>query len=556
MFWHAHCVSPDMRGSTRSPEQDRYCAERKMPDMGANNDHVANTGREPVVALTGITKRFGAFTANDGVDLSVQPGEVHALLGENGAGKSTLVKILYGLLQPDAGQIRRHGKLMRFQSPAEARASGVGMVFQHFSLFDTMSVLENIALGCDGEQANRSLRERVVKIAAEYGLGIDCNRMVWSLSAGERQRIEILRCLLQEPDLIILDEPTSVLTPAESEALFLTLQKLKGRGTSVLFISHKLDEIRQHCSKATILRQGKVVAICDPRLETAKSLAGLMVGETLREIVPKPHRSGEAVLELEGVSTRAEDEHAVQLQDLTLSVHAGEIVAIAGIAGNGQSELFACISGESGAPHAGSVSIGGHDVLLSTINERRRLGAVFVPEERLGHAAVPAGRLSANLVLTWHAVGGIVRANMIDWRKVERKTAGIVAEFDVRSSAPNPESRRLSGGNLQKFVVGRDLTLKPKLIVVNQPSWGIDAAAATAIRQALLDCATAGAAVLVISQDLDEILDLADRIAVITAGHLSMAVKKSETDRERIGLLMTGSPDLSHATGQGSVDAA
>ena len=494
----------------------------------------------PLVALCGITKRFGSFAANDAVDLTIGHGEVHALLGENGAGKSTLVKILYGLLQPDEGEIRLRGSTIKLASPAEARQRGIGMVFQHFSLFNAMSVLENIALGCDGKRADAALRARVTQIAAEYGLGVDCDRMVWSLSAGERQRIEILRCLLQEPDLIVLDEPTSVLTPAESEALFGTLKTLTDRGTSILLISHKLDEVRQHCSTATILRHGKVVARCDPRTETARTLAALMVGQTLREIVAKPHAVGAPMLEIVSVSTMPADEHSVAVTDISLSVQAGEIVAVAGIAGNGQSELFACISGESDKPDAGSVLIAGTDASSLAINARRNLGAVFVPEERLGHAAVPGGRLSANLCLTWHAVNGIARGSLIDWRSVEAKTSEVMSAFDVRCSAANPEARRLSGGNLQKFVVGRDLALTPRLIVVNQPSWGIDAAAATAIRQALLDCAAQGAAILVISQDLDEILEIADRIAVIAGGRLSVPVRASLTNREEIGLLMTG----------------
>ena len=494
----------------------------------------------PLVALRDITKRFGSFAANDAVDLFIGHGEVHALLGENGAGKSTLVKILYGLLQPDEGTIGLRGKTIKLASPAEARRNGIGMVFQHFSLFNAMSVLENIALGCDGKRADAALRARVAKIAADYSLGVDCDRMVWSLSAGERQRIEILRCLLQEPDLIVLDEPTSVLTPSESEALFDTLKTLTSRGTSILLISHKLDEVRRHCSTATILRHGKVVARCDPRTETARTLAALMVGESLREIVAKPHAVGVPMLELNGVSTMPADAHSTPLHDVSITVQAGEIVAIAGIAGNGQSELFACISGESDRPDRGSVLIVGQDVSSLSINARRNLRAVFVPEERLGHAAVPCGRLSANLALTWHAVDTIARGQLIDWRAVEARTGEIMTAFDVRSSAHNPEARRLSGGNLQKFVVGRDLTLKPRLIVIDQPSWGIDAAAATAIRQALLDCAAQGAAILVISQDLDEILEIADRIAVIAAGRLSSPVRASLTNREEIGLLMTG----------------
>ena len=496
----------------------------------------------PVVALEGVTKRFGAFAANRGVTLAVGRGEVHALLGENGAGKSTLVKMLYGLLAPDEGVITIDGAPVTLQSPAEARRLGVGMVFQHFSLFDDLTALENIALGLDGEGATGALAARVETLSRDFGLVIDPRRPVWSLSAGEKQRIEIARCLLQNPRLIILDEPTSVLTPGESDALFATLRRLVAEGASVLFISHKLDEVRQHCTAATILRQGEVVARCDPRAETPASLARLMVGEAIGEVATAAaHRVGAPMLQARRVSTRPTDTHGVALDGVDLVVHAGEIVAVAGVAGNGQSELFGVLSGEDGPPEVGDVMIAGEDVTRQPINARRALGAAFTPEERLGHAGVGTATLPETLLLSWHWSDAVSRAGVIRWGAARRIAGEVVRRFDVRSSRPDPIAGRLSGGNLQKFVIGRELTRKPRLIVVNQPTWGIDAAAARAVRQALVDLAAEGVAILVISQDLDEVYEIADRIAVIAAGRLTPAWPRADAGRERVGMAMTAS---------------
>jgi general nucleoside transport system ATP-binding protein len=503
----------------------------------------------PLVALEGITKRFGTFVANDHVNLTVRPGEIHALLGENGAGKSTLVKILYGLLSPDAGSITLDGRPVTFASPTEARRAGIGMVFQHFSLFESMSVLENIALGMDGQRADAALRERVTKLAHEYGLSIEPGRPVWSLSAGERQRIEILRCLIQDPRLIVLDEPTSVLTPAESDALFETLRRLAGNGAGVLFISHKLDEVREHCGAATILRQGKMVATCDPRRETARSLARLMVGEAVAEVRATSHTAGETVLDMQYFSIAAPDQHGTALRAISLTVRAGEIVAIGGIAGNGQAELFAALSGEHQGKATANFRLLGQNAAGLDIDARRALGAAFVPEDRLGHAAVPNATLSANLLLSWHRLAGMARGPLLNWGAARRQLEGLRKAFDVRAAGRDPMARQLSGGNLQKFVMGREMMRKPRLLVINQPTWGIDAAAASALRQGLIDLATSGTAIVVISQDLDEILEIGDRIAVLASGRLSPLMNRRETTRAVLGELMTqaGAGQVPHA---------
>lgn len=510
---------------------------------------------EALVSLSGITKRFGALCANDSVDLEVGRGEIHALLGENGAGKSTLVKILYGLLEPDAGEIRIEGKPVNLPNPQAARAHGIGMVFQHFSLFEDFTALENIAIPLEGAVAGRLLREAVSERAARFGLAIDLDRPVHTLSAGERQRIEILRALMQEPKLLILDEPTSVLTPSEAESLFKALDVLKSEGAGILFISHKLEEVRRLCSRATILRAGKRVASADPRITSARELATLMVGEGVADIrAASGHARGEAMLTCKTLSVRPDTIHGVTLKEISLDVKAGEIVGIAGVAGNGQSEFFAAISGEGGVVTQGAIRIGRIDATRADINARRRAGAAYVPEARLGQATLPTGRLSDNIVLSWHAtedIGGM----FLNSERLLATSRDIMRKFDVRAPLPDPEARQLSGGNLQKYVVGREVLRKPGLLVVDQPTWGVDARAAAHIRQTLIDLAADGVAILVITQDLDEAFELADRIGVMNEGRLSTPLPIGETSREAVGLLMTHSDAHHHKAQETKVPA-
>jgi simple sugar transport system ATP-binding protein len=500
-----------------------------------------------------IVKVFGDLKANDDVSLRIVAGEIHALLGENGAGKSTLVKIIYGALQPNAGELLWNGRAVTIPNPAAARTLGIGMVFQHFSLFEALSVAENIALALPpGEFDIAKLSARISTISRQYGLPLEPSATVADLSVGERQRIEIVRCLLQEPKLLIMDEPTAVLTPQEADQLFLVLERLAREGCAVLYISHRLEEVKRLCHAATILRHGKVVANVDPRRETAASLARLMVGADIHVVRPaRRNAQGDVRLRLSNLSLPAEGPFAVPLKNISLEVRAGEIVAIAGVAGNGQSELFDAVSGERILSQTEELVIDGKACGRDTITARRRRGAAFVPEERLGHGAVPAFRLSENVVLTRHSSDtGLVRAGIVQFHDAERINARVSADFDVRKAKPDPEARSLSGGNLQKFVLGRELDRKPSVLVVNQPTWGVDAGAAAVIRQALVDLATAGSAVLVISQDLDEIFEIADRIAVISRGELSEAHPASEMTPEKIGLLMAGAHEVketSHA---------
>lgn len=498
---------------------------------------------EALIEAIGITKLFGTFKANDGVNLSIRPGEIHALLGENGAGKSTLVKMLYGSLQPSAGEIRWKGEAVRIASPSAARKLGIGMVFQHFSLFDALTVTENIALALSDRRDLKALAVEIQRVSAEFGLPLDPAARIVDLSVGERQRVEIVRCLLQEPDLLIMDEPTSVLTPQEADQLFVTLDRLTERGCAVLYISHRLEEVRAICHHATILRLGRIVGECNPQKETASALAGLMVGQDVHVISADtpPPTNARVRLQLRALSLPAPGPFATALKDISLDIRVGEIVGIAGIAGNGQSELFDALSGERRAHEGGAVTLDGKPVGRLGITARRRLGAAFVPEERIGHGALPRLSLSDNVLLTRHATGdALQRIGIIVFSAMRVLAERISRSFDVRKSVVDPEAGALSGGNLQKFIVGREIDRHPSVLVVSQPTWGVDAGAAALIRQALIDLARSGSAVLVISQDLDEIFEIADRIAVISRGHLSDPQPARALTREDIGLMMAG----------------
>lgn len=500
----------------------------------------------PLLDVRGLTKIFGELRACDGVDLSIAKGEIHALLGENGAGKSTLVKMLFGSLEPNAGEIRWKGKAVTIRSPGEARALGIGMVFQHFSLFEALTAAENIALSLDRETPIATIAEKARALSEAYGLPLDPYALVGDLSVGERQRIEIIRCLLQEPELIILDEPTSVLTPQEADKLFVTLERLRGEGKSILYISHRLEEVKRLCDRATVLRHGKVVNHCDPQKETAASLANMMVGTEVKSAERTPGvaaTDGDILIEIRNLDRPPATPFSIPLREVSLNVRAGEVIGIAGVAGNGQGEFFEAISGEVLQPDASTVRFRGQDAGRMSITGRRMLGVGFVPEERLGHGAVPEMKLSENLLLSRHATDsgaflgplGVVKSETI------ASTAKRISELmDVRKSAEDPEASALSGGNLQKYIIGRELDRQPSVLIVNQPTWGVDAGAAARIRQSLIEMARNGSAVLVISQDLDELFEICDAIAVMHNGQLSKPLPIQDATFEKIGLLMGG----------------
>ncbi len=495
----------------------------------------------PRLELRGISKSFPGTKANDNVDFTVLPGEIHALLGENGAGKSTLVKIIYGVLRADAGDILWDSQPVEIQTPKAARALGIGMVFQHFSLFEALTVAENIELGMDDPGDRRTLHARISALAEQYNLPLEPGRHVHTLSVGEKQRIEIIRALLQDPKLLIMDEPTSVLTPQEAEALLGTLRRLADEGRSILYISHKLEEVIALCHRATILRGGKVVADCDPAKESPRSMAELMIGTRLTP--PKRtaiEAAGPERLVIEHLSAEPPDQFGTALRNIGLTVRGGEIVGIAGVAGNGQNELMAFLSGEQRAPAAEMIRIGGTPAGLLGPNRRRDLSAAFVPEERIGHAAVPDMSLVENAVLTGHRTAGFVSRGFMLLRLAGQFAQRVCDGFKVRHPGIQHAAGSLSGGNLQKYVIGREIQQEPKLLVAMQPTWGVDSGAAAAIQQALIDLAGRGAAVLVISQDLDELLAISHRIAVLYSGRLSPPRPTDQFTIEEIGLLMAG----------------
>jgi general nucleoside transport system ATP-binding protein len=487
--------------------------------------------------LAGITKQYPAVRANDDVSLRVAPGQIHAVLGENGAGKSTLMKIIYGAVQPDAGEVRWNGQPVRIANPQQARQLGIAMVFQHFSLFDTLSAAENIWLGLDKSLPLPQVTERIRGVSKEYGIEVDPLRPVHTLSVGERQRVEIVRALLTNPQLLILDEPTSVLTPQAVQTLFLTLRQLAKEGCSILYISHKLDEIRELCHHCTVMRGGKVTGEVDPTRETNASLSRLMIGAEPPQLQHRPANPGAVALEVKNLSLAKSGPFGRTLDGIGFQVRAGEIVGIAGVSGNGQQELMAALSGEDRRAAPGTITLGS-DIATASPKKRRKLGLNFVPEERLGRGAVPTMSLAENTLLTRTeaiGAGGWLRTGA-----VKAMAADLIKRFNVKAGGPGAAAKSLSGGNLQKFIVGREIDAKPKLLIVSQPTWGVDVGAAAFIRGELLRLRDEGCALLIVSEELDELFEISDRLLVIAQGKMSPSIPVAEATVEQIGQWMSG----------------
>ena len=502
----------------------------------------------PLLALSHISKRYPAVLANDAIDLNVMPQQIHAILGENGAGKSTLMKIIYGAVQPDAGSIHFDGKPVQIRNPQQARALGISMVFQHFSLFDTLSVAQNVWLGLDKSLSLAEVTQRIRDKAAVYGLDLEPERPVHTLSVGEMQRVEIIRALLSEPRLLILDEPTSVLTPQAVDKLFAVLRQLVAEGCSILYISHKLHEIRALCTHCTVLRSGRVSGECIPSQETNASLSQMMIGSEPSALVHQTHQPGEVVLSVKQLSLPRLDPFGMNLQPIDLEVRQGEIVGIAGVSGNGQRELLYALSGEDTRAPDESICLQRQPVGSQGPAQRRKRGLHFVPDERLGRGAVPSLSLAHNLLLTRD--DAINSVGWIDMKALKNQADAIIARYQIKAGGAQALAQSLSGGNLQKFIVGREIDAAPKLLIVSQPTWGVDVGASAQIRSALLALRDAGCAVLVVSEELDELFELSDRLHVIAQGRLSPSIARADATVAKIGAWMSGLWDHSEESVQ------
>ena len=501
---------------------------------------------DPAVVMRGITKRFPGVVANDSVDFEAVVGEVHALLGENGAGKSTLSNILTGLYRADEGDLELYGTPVEFHSPREALDAGVGMVHQHFLLVQPFTVAENVVLG-DHRDVGRSflinpraIEDRVAELGERYGLAVDPRARIWQLSVGEQQRVEILKALYREARILILDEPTAVLTPQEADALFVTLRAMAAEGRTVIFISHKLHEVTAVADRVTVLRGGRTIGTVEADRATTQSLAALMVG---REI--ESHRRhpgdvaiGEPVLEVKGLT--AEGDRGVEaLNDVSLVVHAGEVVGVAGVAGNGQRELAEAVTGMRPVS-SGTVTVGGRDVHAGDPRSAIRAGIAHVPEDRLHTGVAPSLSVSSNVALKSYRARANSFGPFLRLRRLRERAVELILKYDVRTPGPGTPARQLSGGNLQKLVLAREFSGEPKVLVAAAPTRGLDVGAIGTVHEYLREAATGGVAVLLISEDLDEVLALSDRILVMYEGSIVGEVDGRSAVVEEIGLLMAG----------------
>jgi general nucleoside transport system ATP-binding protein len=494
----------------------------------------------PRLQLKHITKRYPGVVANDDVSLQVQPGEIHAVLGENGAGKSSLMKIIYGAVQPDAGELHFDGTRVQVRHPHMARELGISMVFQHFSLFDTLNVAENVWLGLGKQTTLAEVQQRIAAKGAEYGLELDAARPVHTLSVGERQRVEIVRALLSNPKLLILDEPTSVLTPAAVERLFVTLNQLSATGCSILYISHKLDEIRNLCHACTVLRGGRVAGVVDPTQETAASLSRLMIGAQPPALEHRQGQAGALALQVQRLTLKSEEQFGNDLHDVDITVYSGEIVGISGISGGGQQELLKAVSGEDARAPASAIQLFGQGIGQLNPRQRRARGLHFVPEERLGRGAVPVMPLSLNTLLTRSAAPAVSALGWLQPGATRLTAQHIIRRFGVKANGASAVAKSLSGGNLQKFIVGREIDAVPKVLVVSQPTWGVDVGAAAQIRAELLKLRDAGCAVLIVSEEIEELFELCDRLVVMAKGRVSPPIARADATVELIGQWMSG----------------
>jgi simple sugar transport system ATP-binding protein len=496
----------------------------------------------PAVEMQDITLRFPGVLANDHVNFTMYPGEIHALLGENGAGKSTLMNVLTGLYKPQSGEIRIHGKKVSFNSPKDAIANGIGMVHQHFMLVENQTVTENILIGLDTPRFALNLKkydQEVSDLADQFGIHIDPTAKIWQLSVGEQQRVEILKILYRGADILIMDEPTAVLAPQEADELIATLKGMAAQGKAIAFISHKLAEVKQVADKLTVLRRGRVTAErMDLHDFTRESLASLMVG---REVIFNLHKCdqdpGREVLRLEDVSA-LNNKNLPALRNVDLALHEGEILGIAGVAGNGQSELVEVITGLR--PCTGNIWLEGKNIANKPPAFSISQGLAHIPEDRIGVGSAPNLSLTSNIIMKRYDQEPISHNWQLDYVAADTLAGGLKDEYDIQAPSVQTQARKLSGGNLQKLILARELSSTPRLIVAMQPTRGLDVGAIESVQQLLLRQREQGCAILLVSEDLDELLALSDRIAVMYEGHVVGTICSADFDITKIGLMMTG----------------
>ncbi|MBS3736005.1 MAG: ABC transporter ATP-binding protein [Candidatus Bipolaricaulota bacterium] len=498
----------------------------------------------PLIEFDSVVKRFPGVVANDGVTFTIDKGTIHSLLGENGAGKTTLMNILYGLYQQDQGSIYLRGKEFQIESPTRAIELGIGMVHQHFKLVQNHTVAENIALGLPSASTIRpttDIKRKLLELAGQYGLKVDPDAKIWQLSAGEKQRVEILRALYRGAKTLILDEPTSVLTPGETERLFTVLEDMKSEGRTIIFITHKLDEVMEISDVVTVLREGKVVDTVDTASTDKSELSQKMVGREVLFDLDKPSRErGQVTLEVQDLNA-LNDKRVEAINDLSFSVHEGEILGIAGVAGNGQRELAEVLTGLRKAT-SGKVLIDGEDMTNTTPRKVSDRNVAHIPEDRIHQGIVGDLTLKDNVILKGYRKEPFSKGLVIDYSLVDEHTRKIIEDFNIKVPDTNTPANLLSGGNIQRLILGREVSSNPKLIIASHPTYGLDVAAAEQIRQLLLEQKGRGVGILLISENLTEVTSISDRIAVLFEGKIMGTVESGELEREELGMLMAGTP--------------
>ena len=497
--------------------------------------------------MAGITKRFPGVVANDGVSFEAAAGEVHALLGENGAGKTTLSNILTGLYRPDEGEIELFGQAVRFHSPRDAIDAGIGMVHQHFRLVEPFSVAENVVLGDHRGEGRRvvlrpsAIERRVEELSRRYGLAVNPKAKIWQLSIGEQQRVEILKALYRDARVLIMDEPTAVLTPQEAETLFGTLRAMADEGKTVIFISHKLYEVKAVADRVTVLRGGRTVTTVDAASSTSRSLASLMVGREIdiaRPLEQARQLADVQALEVEGLTVWG-DRGQTAVRDVSFAIREGEIVGVAGVAGNGQRELAEALSGMRDI-RSGTVDVAGHRLRGGDPREAILAGVAHVPEDRLGTGLAPSLSVTSNVVMKTYRRRSLSHGPLLALRRMRDVAIGIIRRYDVKTPGPGTPVRDLSGGNIQKLILGREFEDDPLVLVVAQPTRGLDVGSIETVHAYLREAAARGVAILLMSEDLDEIRALADRILVVYEGEIVGELRAGAASIEELGYLMAG----------------